>query len=191
MTLVVAAPSAFVDVIAAPAAEVAARGAGLQLVYGFYDSPFGMMVAARTAAGLCYLGFDSTEGRIARKWLRATLLRDDKAVAADCADVLAVLRGGVPPRRIVLHLFGTAFQMQVWRALLDVKFGRMMSYEDLACAIGRPQSARAVGNAVGANPVSVLVPCHRIVRKDGVLGHYGWGPSLKKALLDMESRARV
>jgi AraC family transcriptional regulator of adaptative response/methylated-DNA-[protein]-cysteine methyltransferase len=88
-----------------------------------------------------------------------------------------------------LHLFGTNFQMQVWKALLKIPSRHYVSYEGIADAIGRPQSCRAVGNAVGANPICLLIPCHRVIQKSGVLGHYSSGPSRKKALLGIECRA--
>ncbi|MBU6235613.1 MAG: bifunctional helix-turn-helix domain-containing protein/methylated-DNA--[protein]-cysteine S-methyltransferase [Alphaproteobacteria bacterium] len=186
----------FVSVEAATPGEVKAKGRGMTIAYGFAPTPYGEMIAARTPRGLCYLGFRVDDSRehtlrnIFAAWPLATLVHDDAAVEADCAAVTAIC-GGQPPkgRKLALHLFGTNFQMQVWRALLKIPSGYFTSYEGVAEGIGSPQACRAVGSAVGANPICLLIPCHRVIQKTGVLGHYSSGPARKKALLGIEGYA--
>lgn len=182
----------FVMIEAATPGEIKSKGAGMIITYGFAASPFGELIAARTTRGLCYLGFrvdDSREkclSRIKHTWPRATFVEDDAAVADDCAAVTRICAGSGSRKKLPLHLFGTNFQMQVWQALLKIPSGHFLSYQGLGAAIGRPGSPRAIGNAVGANPVSLLIPCHRVIQKTGVLNNYGWGSARKKALLGIE-----
>jgi len=182
----------FVTIEAATPGEVKAKGQGLTIAYGFAPSPFGELIAARTPRGLCYLGFrvdDSRERcleRIRAHWPRAVFVENNAAIAADCAAVTAICMGQQTGQKLPLHLYGTNFQMQVWQALLKIPSGYFLSYENLGAAIGRAGSPRAVGNAVGANPVSLLIPCHRVIQKTGVLNNYGWGSARKKALLGQE-----
>ena len=182
----------FVTVEAATPGEIRSKGAGLTITYGFADSPFGELIAARTERGLCWLGFrvdDSRERcfeRIRAHWPNATLVHDDAAVAADCAGVSAICTGVEMQQKMPLHLFGTNFQIQVWQALLKIPSRHFLSYEDLGAGIGKPGSPRAIGNAVGANPISLLIPCHRVIQKSGALNNYGWGSARKKALLGVE-----
>lgn len=165
--------------------EIRSKGAGMVVTYGFVPSPFGELIAARTERGLCYLGFrvdDNRERclqRIFAAWPQAQFVENNAAIAGDCAG-----------KNFKLHLFGTNFQIQVWQALLKIPLGQFASYEAIANAIGKPSAARAVGNAVGANPVSLIIPCHRVIRKSGVLDNYGWGSARKKALLGVECCAK-
>lgn len=183
----------FVTVEAATPGEIRARGAGMTIQYGFAPSPYGELIAARTGRGLCYLGFrvdDSRErciSRIRKVWPNAVFVHDDAAIAADCDAVTAICTGTkTQQKKIPLHLYGTNFQLQVWQALLKIPSRHFLSYESLGAAIGRPGSPRAIGNAVGANPVSLLIPCHRVIQKTGILNNYGWGSARKKALLGVE-----
>ena len=172
--------------------ELRQRGEGLRIVYGFHPSPFGTSLIAATARGICQLSFvsggDKQEPlrRLRQRWGRATL-----ADAPDETRGLAERVFAFPSRQVQapLHLFvrGTNFQIQVWQALLRIPFGQLVSYEDLARHVGLPKAARAVGNAVGANPVPFLIPCHRVIRKLGDLGNYGEGPLRKKAILGWEA----
>lgn len=183
----------FVTVEAATPGEIRSRGQGLTITYGFAGSPFGELIAARTPRGLCWLGFrvdDSREqclDRIRKHWPMAILAHNDAAVAADCAAVTDICMGvETQQKKLPLHLYGTNFQLQVWQALLKIPSRHFLSYESLGAAIGRPGSPRAIGNAVGANPISLLIPCHRVIQKTGVLNNYGWGSARKKALLGVE-----
>jgi AraC family transcriptional regulator of adaptative response/methylated-DNA-[protein]-cysteine methyltransferase len=180
-----------VTIEAATPGEIKACGLGLRIVYGVSDSPFGQLIVARSPRGICYLGFlvDESEAvcvqRIFVKWPKAEFVRDDAAIADDANRVIEICMGRGRDS-LSLHLFGTNFQMAVWQALLRIPSRHFVSYEGLGAAIGRAQSPRAIGNAVGANPVSLLIPCHRVIQKSGVLNNYGWGSARKKALLAIE-----
>jgi AraC family transcriptional regulator of adaptative response/methylated-DNA-[protein]-cysteine methyltransferase len=183
----------FVTIEAATPGEVRARGQGLTIEYGAADTPFGELIAARTTRGLCWVGFkvdgsrEACLERIRQHWPYATLVQNNAAVASDIAAISAICLGQADRKtRLPLHLYGTNFQLQVWQALLKIPSRHFLSYEALGDAIGRPGSPRAIGNAVGANPVSLLIPCHRVIQKSGVLNNYGWGSARKKALLGVE-----
>ncbi|MFT3974694.1 MAG: methylated-DNA--[protein]-cysteine S-methyltransferase [Amaricoccus sp.] len=167
--------------------EYARAGEGLDIAFGWFATPFGDALAMGTDRGLCGLAFAAETGRDAAmadlrgRWPRATF-REDPAVLA--AWVEAAFRGTGEAR---LHLMGAPFQIKVWEALLQVPSGHVTTYSDIATAIGRPTAMRAVGTAVGRNPVSFLIPCHRALRKAGGLGGYHWGLGVKRALLAWEA----
>lgn len=187
----------FVTVEAATPGDIKSKGEGMVITYGFSSSLYGELIAARTHRGLCYLGFrvddtrDKCLSRIKRVWPFAKFIEDDAAVAQDCQAVIEICAGAGSQKKLPLHLFGTNFQMQVWQALLKIPSGHFLSYQSLGAAIGRPGSPRAIGNAVGANPISLLIPCHRVIQKSGVLNNYGWGSARKKALLGFECCANT
>jgi AraC family transcriptional regulator of adaptative response/methylated-DNA-[protein]-cysteine methyltransferase len=164
--------------------------AGLEVRFAFHDTPLGRALAAATPRGVCWLGFvvggdeEAQFAEMRAEFPGARLLQDAAPTIEAIAGAFAPEPAGrLPP----LHLRGTNFQIKVWQALLAIPQGQVATYEDVARAIGRPTSMRAVGNAVGANPVSVLVPCHRVIRKTGVLDNYRWGPARKRALLALEA----
>ena len=176
----------FVQFEAVTPGEYKAGGAGLTLAHGFADSPFGRIHVATSPRGIAWLAFvDGSDERalaaLADRWPRAVLERDD-ADAARIARQIFVEREG----RIVLAPMGTNFQVKVWRALLELGTRGATSYGALAEAIGSPGASRAVGQAVGANPVAWLIPCHRVLRGDGDLGGYHWGVERKRAILAWE-----
>jgi AraC family transcriptional regulator of adaptative response/methylated-DNA-[protein]-cysteine methyltransferase len=176
----------FVQFDAVTPGEYKAGGAGMALRYGFAGSPFGRILAAQSARGLAYLAFvDGSDERalaeLSRRWPRANLGREDE-VAAQVARQAFSERSG----RIVLAPIGTNFQVKVWQALLELGARGATSYGELAAAIGSPGASRAVGQAVGANPVAWLIPCHRVLRRDGELGGYHWGVERKRAMLAWE-----
>jgi AraC family transcriptional regulator of adaptative response/methylated-DNA-[protein]-cysteine methyltransferase len=166
--------------------EYARGGAGLAIAWGDVPTPFGPAIAMATARGLCGLGFTGATGRegaiadLMGRWPSAAYREDPEAVAPL---VEAAFAGRRPP----LHLIGGPFQLKVWEALLQISAGSVTTYADLAAAVGHPRAARAVGTAVGRNPVSWLVPCHRVLRGGGALGGYHWGLGVKRALLAWES----
>lgn len=162
-----------------------------KITYGFYPSMLGEMVLAKTDKGLCWLGFmvagykcDGLE-RMRAHFRNAEFIHDDTAVQAFGDAVMQAWEQGREDE-IALDLQGSPFQKTVWQALLQIRKGQKMSYGDVANDIGRPRAARAVGSAVGENPVSLIVPCHRVVQKSGALGNYGWGVELKRQILDLE-----
>lgn len=172
--------------------EITRRGQGLKVAYGFYPTFLGEVMIAKTAKGICYLGFLMDEQRaepvrrLKRWWPLASFTHDDAAVTEE-GETIAGLWRGEKAGNLKLDVYGTNFQIQVWEALLKIPMGETMTYQDIARQIGRPKSSRAVGNAVGANPVSLLIPCHRVIRATGIIDNYGWGSPRKKLLLAVES----
>lgn len=165
--------------------EYAAKGAGLTISYGFFPSPFGEMLVMGTKRGICGLAFTSELGQehslsdLKSRWPNATFVE-----APENLDITALLDGQQPAK---LHLIGAPFQIKVWEALLRVPSGKITTYSEIAQSIGNPKAVRAVGTAVGRNPISWLIPCHRALRKSGGLGGYHWGLPVKRALLAWES----
>lgn len=168
------------------------RGGGLTIRYGFHPSPFGLALVMTTERGICGLAFADEEGDDAaladmtRRWPDAVYVRDDAAVSGEAARVFDPSRWSVErPLRIVL--IGTDFQVRVWQSLLDVPIGKATTYGTIAKKIGSPRASRAVGAAVGANPISFVVPCHRAVGATGALTGYHWGLTRKRAMLGWEA----
>jgi AraC family transcriptional regulator of adaptative response/methylated-DNA-[protein]-cysteine methyltransferase len=167
--------------------EFARAGAGLEIAWGRFDGPFGPTLAMGTERGLCGLAFEAELGAEAAmadlrgRWPAARFVAAPERIAPW---VEAAFRGRGEAR---VTLVGGPFQIKVWEALLRVPSGRVVSYADLAESVGRPGAARAVGTAVGRNPVGFLVPCHRALRRDGGLGGYHWGLGVKRAILAWES----
>jgi len=167
--------------------EFARRGAGLTIRYGWYQSPFGEALAMGTERGLCGLAFAAEIGRdaamrdLCARWPAAAFVEDAQAIAPWVA---AAFSGRGEAR---LHMIGPPFGIKVWEALLAIPSGHVTTYSEIARAIGHPRAVRAVGSAVGRNPVSLLIPCHRALRKSGGLGGYHWGLPVKRAMLARES----
>ena len=167
--------------------DYARGGAGLTIRHGWCDSPFGPMLAMATDRGICGLGFAGDSGRAATladmvaRWPRATHLADDAAIRPLAG---AVFGEGGDAR---LHLIGAPFQIKVWEALLRIPTGHVTTYGEIAGAVGHPKAVRAVGTAVGRNPIGWLIPCHRALRKSGELGGYHWGLPVKRAMLAYEA----
>ncbi|TVQ09426.1 MAG: methylated-DNA--[protein]-cysteine S-methyltransferase, partial [Leptolyngbya sp. DLM2.Bin27] len=166
-------------------------GAGLHLGYGVHSTPFGACLVATTASGICNLHFwDAVDRPGAEPWLRsqwpaADIAVDQAGTAAICNRIFDPAPGSDQP--LTLTVKGTNFQIQVWRALLNIPLGGLTTYQGLAQAIGRPTAARAVGNAIGHNPVGYLIPCHRVIRASGEWGGYRWGVDRKTAMLGWEA----
>ncbi|SDI89344.1 methylated-DNA--[protein]-cysteine S-methyltransferase [Lutimaribacter saemankumensis] len=167
--------------------DYARGGAGLTIRWGWFDSPFGRVLAMGTDRGLCGLAFAEETGEaeamadLRGRWPDATYVEDAEAIRG------WVEAGFAQKGEARLHMIGAPFQIKVWEALLNVPTGHVTTYSDIATAIGRPRAVRAVGTAVGRNPVSFLIPCHRALRKSGGLGGYHWGLPVKRALLAWES----
>jgi AraC family transcriptional regulator of adaptative response/methylated-DNA-[protein]-cysteine methyltransferase len=182
----------FVSLEAMSPGEYKAAGAGLSIRYGLHETPFGQCLIARTDRGICNLQFVevdarsvTVEARLRDQWPAADLVWDP-ATTAELSDRIFQPRQS-PVGPLVLHVKGTNFQIQVWRALLTIPFGGMTTYQGLATVIGRPTAARAIGNAVGRNPIGYLIPCHRVIRGSGELGGYRWGRERKTAMLGWEA----
>ncbi len=181
----------FITTEAVTPGEFRSRGEGLEIAYGFHPTPFGECLLGATSRGVCNLSFVADEDRgsaledLRRRWGQARLTQVEVQTAPLVEQIFKPLAGG-QPGSLALHLKGTNFQIKVWEALLSIPAGTLASYEQIAALIGRPQSARAVGNAIGDNPLPVLIPCHRVIRKMGEFGGYRYGTARKQALLGWE-----
>ena len=167
--------------------EYALNGAGVEINWGFFDSPFGQMLAMATKRGLCGLGFVGESSKTVifddfkSRWPNAVYI-ENKVILKSLIEALVIGKG-----TINIHLIGAPFQIKVWEALMNIPTGFVTTYSDIAKAIDNKAAVRAVGTAVGKNPISWLIPCHRVLRKNGELGGYHWGIDLKTALLARES----
>ncbi len=172
--------------------EWKARGGGLTIRYGFHPSPFGVALVMATDRGLAGLAFSNHGDEAAClddmtcRWPNAAYVEDNEATAPYATRIFEPGRWtSEQPLRVVL--IGTDFQVQVWESLLKIPFGKAVTYSDIAHDIGRPKAMRAVGAAVGANPISFVVPCHRALGKSGALTGYHWGLTRKRAMLGWEA----
>ena len=168
--------------------EIARAGDSLILRYGFHPTPFGDCLIARTERGICHLAFYDADARaqataeLRSEWPRATLVEDTVGSATIVADIF----GAGPLKPLPLMLRGTNFQITVWEALLRIPEGTVLSYTQVATAVGRPKAARAVANAIASNAIAYLIPCHRVIRGLGEFGGYRWNTARKMALLGRE-----
>jgi AraC family transcriptional regulator, regulatory protein of adaptative response / methylated-DNA-[protein]-cysteine methyltransferase len=167
-------------------------GAGITLQYGFHASPFGTAIVIASGRGLAGLAFADSGGEQAafadmrRRWPRATFAEDHAGTTALAQRIFDTkLWRADQPLRVVL--IGTDFEVRVWETLLKIPMGRAVSYSDIASKISRPKASRAVGAAVGKNPISFVVPCHRALGKSGALTGYHWGITRKQAMLGWEA----
>ncbi|MBI1194884.1 MAG: methylated-DNA--[protein]-cysteine S-methyltransferase [Gammaproteobacteria bacterium] len=181
----------FVCLEAVTPGEYKSEGEGMVIEYGISDTPFGEALVALTPRGICRFTFVDGRGpdddldALARAWPQA-LVRENRARARDTVAAMFA-REGPADRPLSLHVSGTNFQINVWRALLMIPPAAVTTYARVAAFIGRPGAARAVGQAVGANPVAFLIPCHRVIRQSGALGGYYWGEIRKHAIQAWES----
>ena len=171
--------------------EIKSGGSGWRVVYGVAASPFGDCLLAQGPRGICHLGFVESAGlaetvaELRDDWPAAEWTRDDRAATELAETIFRPPGGGAHPGLRTL-VKGSAFQLKVWRALLRIPQGGLVSYGALAATIGQPTASRAVGSAVGRNPVSWLIPCHRVIRETAVIGHYAYGRLRKQAILAWE-----
>lgn len=165
------------------------KGLGLDIEYGFGETPFGEALAGITARGICFLGFVDKEREAALETLRGEWpLAALEHAPGQMSRVFDSIFGATSPSGpLSLYLNGTNFQIKVWEALLKIPAGSVTSYESLAASLGQPAAARAAGAAIGRNPVAYLIPCHRVIRKVGEFGNYRYGSARKKALLGWEA----
>lgn len=191
----------FVHAEAVTPGDWKSSGRGVELRWGIHESPFGYCLLAQSPLGICSLQFLDEDSscpdpesaaagalsRLERKWSNASFNRDEKAGAPIIAEIFGTRSPGCA---FSLHLRGTNFQLKVWQALLAIPEGRITSYGRLAEAVERPGAARAIGTAVGDNPIAWLIPCHRVLRETGDFGGYRWGLERKRAMLGRELLAR-
>lgn len=176
----------FVQLEAISPGEFKRRGEGVSIEYAVHDTPFGEAFIGVTPRGICQLGFLDDAGvekhlvELAVKWPRARLCENHQRTRVLIDTIFNCKER--PERPLSLYVAGTNFQINVWKALLQIPPGKIASYSQVASTIGRPRAARAVGLAVGQNPVAFLIPCHRVIRQNGELGGYHWGETRKHAM---------
>lgn len=172
--------------------ELRRGGMGISVQYGFHPTPFGDCLIAITPRGICHLAFvapmtrEQAMARLEHDWPLATFVADQRATRAAAAKAFPPPGTNEIPS-LSLHVKGTNFQLKVWRALLEIPAGEATTYGAIATQLGAAKASRAVGTAVGANPVSYLIPCHRVIRASGELGGYAWGVERKKVMLRREA----
>jgi AraC family transcriptional regulator, regulatory protein of adaptative response / methylated-DNA-[protein]-cysteine methyltransferase len=183
----------FIQTEAVTPGEYKTQGQGIQILYGFHPTPFGECLLAMTDRGICWLAFVEENRQTAlhelkHEWANASFEESPERTAAVVRQIFqpAPPKAGRNPVPLHLHLRGTNFQIKVWEALLNLPEGGLTSYETLSEQMGHPRAARAVGNAVGRNPIAYLIPCHRVLRKSGEIGNYRYGAARKRAILGWE-----
>jgi AraC family transcriptional regulator, regulatory protein of adaptative response / methylated-DNA-[protein]-cysteine methyltransferase len=179
----------FVSVEAVTPGEFKKRGAGLRISYGFHSSPFGECLLAVTDRGICAMYFVTSSRQavldeVRRRWPGADFGED---LETTCKYMARIFPRDSRPGKLPIDLRGTNFQIKVWQALLEIPPGAVVPYEDLAARVGNPKASRAVGSAVGQNPIAFIIPCHRVIRKVGAVGNYHGGVSRKRAMLAWEA----
>jgi AraC family transcriptional regulator of adaptative response/methylated-DNA-[protein]-cysteine methyltransferase len=187
----------FVTTEAVTPGEYKSRGVGVTIRYGIHPTPFGKCLIATTERGICHLSFLQTseavpwtsEGdavdHLVADWQQAKMIEDHRSTV-ELIEPIFDLRYSQRGKPLNVHLRGTNFQLKVWEALLQVPAGEVTTYAGIASRIGKPGATRAVGTAIGRNPIAVLIPCHRVIRQAGAFGNYRYGAVRKKALLARE-----
>jgi AraC family transcriptional regulator of adaptative response/methylated-DNA-[protein]-cysteine methyltransferase len=169
-----------------------AKGKGQSIAYATFHSPIGCILLASTGRGLCSVKIGDTPESLVKtltaEFSEADLRQDRLALKKEKGRVLAFLSGDATLAKLPLDIRGTVFQQRVWSALRQIPRGETRTYKDIASAIGAPKAVRAVGSACGANPVALVIPCHRALRTDGGLGGYAWGIGRKQKLLKIERK---
>jgi len=181
----------FVKLEAVTPGEFKKRGKGITISYGVHSTPFGDVFIALTPRGVCKLSFIDCEGAsthlndLIRHWPMAEIQEETKITYQVVQSIF--FDESKLDRPLSLHVVGTNFQVSVWRALLQIPHGSVVSYSQVAEALGKPNASRAVGAAVGANPIAFVIPCHRVILQNGKLGGYRWGETRKHAIHAWES----
>lgn len=165
--------------------DIKRQGDGLTIRYGSHPTPFGQCLLATTERGICRIAFGADDAlvNLQTEWRRATLVEDAAYTRTLVERIFSTASNETP---LTLNLRGTNFQIQVWEALLRIPSGQVTTYYGIAAAIGAPKASRAVGSAVGKNPIPLLIPCHRVIRATGEFGQYAFGSARKKAILGWE-----
>lgn len=171
--------------------EYKQKGGGLRIEYGFHETPFGIALIGVTERGICWLSFVSTDDqpgteleKMKQHWNNSVFHVNESLTSP----LASTIFGGVADPNKKLHVLvkGTNFQVKVWEALLKLPMGSVTTYQDIAKSIDNPNALQAVGSAIGSNHVAYLIPCHRVIRKDGILGEYRWSPVRKKSMIGWE-----
>ncbi len=185
----------FINVDAMTPGEYKQQGQGLDITYGFHDTPFGICLVAITDRGICDLNFvasdqtDMAVEALAQRW-RAAKINEQPQHTQATIDIVFPSDPAAGKRQINLLLAGTNFQIKVWEALLNIPFGFAWTYQDVAESMGRPSAVRAAASAVANNSIAYLIPCHRVLRRNGDTGNYRWNRDRKKAMLGWEAARR-
>ena len=179
----------FISIEGMTPAEYKNEGRNLFINYSFAESPFGNIIVASTAKGVCYMAFEDDEEqaflKLQEKFPNASFNKKLDMLQQNALFIFQSDWSKLP--EIKLHLKGTDFQLKVWEALLKIPMGKLSTYGELARHIGNENASRAVGTAIGSNPVAFLIPCHRVIQSTGNIGGYMWGPTRKTAIIGRES----
>lgn len=179
----------FINIEGMTPAEYKNEGKNLIIHYNFYQSPFGKIIIASTPKGICYIAFNDDEIQalfhLKEKFPQATFLQKADTIHKQALHIF--LNDWNKLSEIKLHLKGTDFQLKVWEALLKIPLGQLSTYGNIANKIGSPNASRAVGSAIGNNPIAFLIPCHRIIQSSGNIGGYMWGNTRKTAIIGWEA----
>jgi AraC family transcriptional regulator of adaptative response/methylated-DNA-[protein]-cysteine methyltransferase len=172
--------------------EYKQRGTGIRIEYGVHDTPFGTSLIGVTERGICWLSFLPTDEDPGREielmklhWYNSTF-HQDQTLTVSFIDRIFLANKTNPQSRLHVFVKGTNFQLKVWEALLKVPMGAVTTYQGVAKSIQSPKAMQAVGSAVGSNHIAYLIPCHRVIRKDGMLGEYRWNSARKKSMIGWE-----
>lgn len=180
----------FVNIEGVTPATFKTQGVGLTIYYGYHDTPFGTCFLAATEKGICGITFLQGENKteeftlFAKKWNFATLIEAPTFTQPYLTQIFTSTEKN--SKKVTVLVQGTPFQIKVWEALLQIPEGNLTTYQHIAQSIHKPKAVRAVGTAIGRNPIGYLIPCHRVIRKEGKLGHYRWGSGRKKAMIGWE-----
>ncbi len=177
----------FVNIEAVTPNEFKTKGSGINIEYGIHATPFGDCLLAATERGICSMSFvedniDTLLAELQSDWENASIKKNQENTKALAENVF----NKHTKKNIKLLVKGTVFQIKVWEALLKIPFGSVTSYQTIGNTIGSPNAMRAIGSAVGANPIAYLIPCHRVIRKEAIIGQYRWGSLRKTALIGWE-----
>lgn len=182
----------FVTLEAVTPNEYKTGGENVEIAYGFHETPFGKCFIAVTERGICGLSFIQIDNELAifndfkKKWLNADFEKNEVKTALIINQIFNAPPSVLNTPKLHLLVKGTNFQVKVWEALLKIPTGSLSTYQTIAELAGSPNAVRAVGTAVGSNPIAYLIPCHRVIRKEGKIGEYHWGENRKKALIGFE-----
>ncbi|WP_099369645.1 bifunctional transcriptional activator/DNA repair enzyme AdaA [Sphingobacterium sp. 1.A.5] len=178
----------FVQIEGMTPAEFKQAGEGLTISYSFQETPFGICLVGSTEKGICYMAFvdNQAAGRkeLKENFENAEFIENELPIHLEAIKIFNPEDQSL--NKIKLHLKGTAFQLKVWQALLQIPLGKVSSYKDIAIAIDQPSASRAVGTAIGQNPIAFLIPCHRVIQTTGQTGGYRWKPIRKTVILGWE-----
>ncbi|WP_394666608.1 bifunctional helix-turn-helix domain-containing protein/methylated-DNA--[protein]-cysteine S-methyltransferase [uncultured Chryseobacterium sp.] len=179
----------FVKIEGMSPAEYKNGGKSLNINYSFSESPFGKVIAASTEKGICYMAFETDQhkalGDLQSKFPNASFFERKDDFQSNALSIFS--KDWSELNTIKLHLKGTDFQLKVWESLLTIPMGKLSTYGNLADKIGNPNASRAVGTAIGSNPVAFLIPCHRVIQSTGKIGGYMWGSERKQLIIGWES----